>query len=285
MSDDLLAAFQVCWKAAAPAAALGIGPGTPNVPGPRSMVQEVPKQEGQVQGKRQCCTSLKTGTAPMYFSLGEAEDDEQAFCNMVQQDPQNEELNMEQDAGFTEGDLRRKVAKPEDWEVVQQKSQGYATEPAVEAPWKSDCTDEMPQAAVRVKNLRVHYIPSLEAGCPNGLLDGSLSQRQLQNECEKWAIQVSGTKAVLESSFELFFESKAMQQKGCTMKFVQLKVGNPLHLRSVESGPSPSVSQRPRLEIRRPLPLLLTGQVLPRAGPSLGHCYQALRGPRPAVPR
>lgn len=199
-------------------------------------------KKGKSKGKGSAARAYLTGTAPMYFSLGEADEDEKAFCNMVQQDPEDEELKMEQDAGFTEGDLRRKVAKPEDWEVVQQKDQGYAKEAAAGVPWKPDCADEMPEVAVKVKNLRVHYVPSLEAERPVGLLDGSLSQRQLQNECEKWAIQVSGTKAVLESRLKLFFEGNAMQQKGCTMKFVQLKVGNPCV--SAASSQAPIVPKR-----------------------------------------
>ena len=160
-------------------------------------------------GKGRAGKAYMVGESPTFFSLGDVADEEEGFCNMVMGED-GELHDMQQDAGDTELDSRRKAA-----------GSGAAV-PVPLSP--SDFNPDGPLVPIPVKDLRITYVNSFEEVRPEGLLEGSLKLRELQNVCEKWDIKMSGTKAELQARLERFFRGDAVTQKGYTKIYVQLRL-------------------------------------------------------------
>ena len=102
----------------------------------------------------------------MFFSLGEELEDDEAYCNMVKSD-EDENQSMQQDSGHTETDSRRKTAKTPRSEVSEDPP-----------PWPYE---ESPMVPIPVQDLRVYYVDNFNDVLPKGLMEDSLRLRSSSN--------------------------------------------------------------------------------------------------------
>ena len=229
---------------------LGHWAGDPECPkasssGPRKFGKGGRKGKGRSSGGK----SYMVSESPTFFSLGDAQDEADAFCNMVHGDDK-EASDMEQDSGFTEGDVKRKKPSiaPSDssWDVVDGSVHGYAATPTVAEPWvrgpdESRLEEYLMTHPVKIEDMRVSYVPSFKDVIPAGLMEKTLKVRELQSLCEMWNIHVSGSKAELQARLERLFEGKVCIMKGFSKRYVVIKEGNgplPYHLAYPETLPA-----------------------------------------------
>ena len=165
------------------------------------------KSKGSSKGR--VGKAYMVGESPTFFSLGDVDDEADGFCNMVYGGDEDEAGEMQQDAGQTELDERRKIAK------------ASSPDPAM-APWTGET--EGPMVPVPISDLRIHYVNSFEEVTPDGLMKGDLKLRDLQNVREKWELKMAGTKAELQQRLERFFRGEAITQKGYSKLYVQLRL-------------------------------------------------------------
>ncbi|CAK9062808.1 unnamed protein product [Durusdinium trenchii] len=181
---------------------------------------------------------------PLFFVLDDSEEEAQAY--MVKDDSEKNE--MEQDAGWTELDGRRKVASSaasqssEGWSKVE----GYASLGNDAPPWRPDHTFSSPatstvekdtlflpvnpplqrQMPVIVKEAGVYIIQVKDRAILRPELD-EMTHRQLQEELNKYDLRVSGNKAELRSRMESFFNGEPVHRKGCSRQFIMLEELDP----------------------------------------------------------
>ena len=172
---------------------------------------------------------------PLYFTLG-LEDDEDELCSayMVKEveDKDDEKKEMEQDAGLTELDFKRKAPKSstsDDWSLLS--SQGYSSSD-LPTPWseeglkafahdlafppKAAPTAALQQMPVTVTDALAHTIK-----VPNRmwLLDKvpDMTLREMQED------RISGNKAELCSRLQDLFSGKPVLKKGCSKQFIVME--------------------------------------------------------------
>ncbi|CAK9045239.1 unnamed protein product [Durusdinium trenchii] len=217
------------------------------------------------------------GEAPLYFTLGSEEEYEEAFCNMVSTPVDEEETEMQQDGGLSDLDFRRKKAvdaRSEThseaasvrWEKIED-SYGAA---APTTPWGST---ELPAADLRA-GVQTLQVPSFAEVRPSNLEDMKL--RDLQAECEAWGIHISGKKADLKERLEKLFMGQLILRKGCTTKYVRLKLmdGSPKRATKGYAGavPDDQAPIRPKSKAAaKPMPRVLREAL---------HGLQAPEGPK-----
>eukprot|EP00435_Cladocopium_sp_Y103_P006323 s1345_g2.t1 len=190
---------------------LGHWAGDPECPaGTRSGPKKVSKGgKGKGSGKGRAGKAYMVGESPTYFSLCEDLEDEEAYCDMVFDDDEANE--MQQDSGLSATDLRRKT------------NQSGRTEADASTPMPWVSSGESPMVPIPVKDLRIYYVLDRDAERPDGLMEDKLSLRDLQSTCDRWEIKVTGTKAELRERLIRFFAGHAVVQKGYSKLYVQMK--------------------------------------------------------------
>ena len=163
--------------------------------------------------------------APRFFSLDGQLDEADGYANVVL-----EAFDMEQDAGETELDSKRKKAQaaadgfPEDGSSAG----GYLGTAEAAAPWTTMAAHDKDyvEATVYIPKTSVHYhdVQSLSEVIPADFDEMIL--RALQQECDRWGIATSGSKAQVKKRLEDFYKGKTVLRKGCTTKYEQLRVKN-----------------------------------------------------------
>ena len=193
------------------------------------------------------------GETPMFFSISGDEDDAEAHCHMVQGD---EDPEMEQDEGLTELDLRRKQRQSADdaslseWEAVSELTHGYTSPAASAVPWVSDSHSQTPYSfdpktviaeVTTTRKVLAQDVIKLEVPCFGDVRPDNMEKmkvRELQQECDNWDIQTSGTRTELLVRLQKFFNGEMVLKKGCKSKFRMLvESSSPVQLASGSDGP------------------------------------------------
>lgn len=182
---------------------------------------------------------------PLLFTLGQDEEEE-AFCHMVRDEEASND--MQQDAGFTEQDLRRKKAvdrRPssptasDGWSKVSFGS-GYVASD-LPAPWSGSSSAlsqpalqeqkmmqkveerQMPVVTHEKAQVKVITVSDVASVAKSRTQMQGMTVRQLQEDCSHWGIKLSGTKAEIIKRLEDFYAGTAIQKTGCTRQFVMLE--------------------------------------------------------------
>ena len=240
------------------------------------------KSKGKGRGKNKQ-RAYAAADEPLYFNLGLSDDDE-ASAFMIHHKEEDEQGQMEQDAGWTELDDKRKtptyaasVGSDSSWSRV---APGYndmtmpMPAPEVLFPELERPEDYMPQlpnarlqrqmpVLVRDAHINVTQVANLDVLKPDL---SKFNVRQLQEECSKYDLKVSGKKDELQARLEAFYNGEPIQRKGCSKQFVQLEQGTldeygrlvhsksenvvPLTSRKSGSGAGPSSSVAAKLEAK-----------------------------------
>ena len=191
------------------------------------------KGRGQPKGK-----AYLVGEQPLFFSLRDPGEEGAAFMvqdgNLVQ-GGKGDETPMEQDAGRTELDDKRKkpavYASTAEWDYIpapfvnedpdRERLLEKATDPTPE-----QIGDRIPEQVVidvpreKIEEFRV---PSLTMVIPKNLSE--MKVRQLQEECDRWGIQTSGRKDEILSRLQNLYNGQPVHKKGCSTRFVRLLLG------------------------------------------------------------
>ena len=190
-------------------------------------------RKGKGNSKSKGRAAYLATAVPTFFNLEDAEDDQdelqmsEAHCFMVR-DADDEEQSMQQDAGYTELDDRRKPPKTyaeSDWERVSASpmpsgERDFTHLPEMSARHVSESQEiirPVIQASVEVKE-----VENMASEKPRDL--GSLKAFELQALCDKWGIQTSGSKKDLVQRLDALFKGEPVPKKGCAMKFLRLVV-------------------------------------------------------------
>ena len=102
-------------------------------------------------GKGRHGKAYLVGESPTFFSLGEELEDDEAYCNMVKSD-EDENQSMQQDSGYTETGSRRKTPKTPKSEVSEDPP-----------PWPNE---KCPMVPIPVQDLRVYYMDNFNDVLP-----------------------------------------------------------------------------------------------------------------------
>ena len=177
---------------------------------------------------------------PTYFSLEDLDEDEaelvltEAYCMMVHTTEDDDEKGgMDQDAGYTELDDRRKkpdtYADSTDWEKVSEtpmprSSNYHHPEPTIATTTTAlgrSIADQQEVIRPKIKaSVETVEVESFAKAVPKNL--ETLKAFELQSLCEKWGIQTSGSKQDLRDRLEQLFNGGAVPKKNCTVKFLRL---------------------------------------------------------------
>ena len=162
--------------------------------------------------------------SPLFFSLGDDGLEDQ-FCNMVRPEQADSEDEMPQDSGRTYLDERRKqgyTAEGSDWEYVPPAfpSEAHVLGPLPVAGEAKEDTVQM-VFAVDKKNVEDIPVTSLAQARPERLEE--LRLRELQSDCDRWGIAVSGSKAEVIARLQHFYSGGYVKKKGSANKFVRLR--------------------------------------------------------------
>ena len=226
---------------------LGHWSGDPECPGAQkgSGKKSKGKGKGKSKGKRSGGRAYLASEQPLLFTLGQDEEDE-AFCHMVRDE--DAENDMQQDAGFTEQDLRRKKAMDrmpssptasEGWSKVSLGS-GYVASD-LPTPWDGSSSSlpqpafqemkmgqkveekQMPVVTHEKAQVKVITVPDMASVAKSRSQLQGMTVRQLQEDCSFWGIKLSGTKAEIIKRLEDFYAGTAIQKTGCTRQFVMIE--------------------------------------------------------------
>ena len=204
----------------------------------RSGPKRFTKGKSKGHGKKSGGKSYLAMEQPMLFTLGEEDMELDGFCNMVKDADE-----MQQDDGLSELDFKRKkagrptspAASSEGWSKVSEVS-GYGSgAEVVPPPWSQVSVGPLPEGLrlpskteekqmpvrveedVQVKILTVHSIEKMKPEL------SKMTVRDLQTECDRWGIKVSGSKSELFTRLTSFFDGNPVCRKGCTKKFVMIE--------------------------------------------------------------
>ena len=170
---------------------------------------------------------------PLFFSLGADDEQEEQFCNMVRDT--DGEKDMDQDAGDTYLDKRRKEAKadPESdssaWEAVAPPYPMASSSAVPEefAPFVPRRDAQKPKekdqhiiVSVPADKIKKIHVKSLALARPAGVEE--MRVRELQADCDRWGIAVSGSKSEILLRLRRLYGGEMVLQKGCTTRYVQL---------------------------------------------------------------
>ena len=175
---------------------------------------------------------------PAYCNLGDLDEDELQL--VMEDDPElcymvhgvdSEEERMVQDAGYTEQDDKRK--KPatsyaeSEWDKISEPPM-----PGVML-WRSETTSTTPTGSRLISSTHEEVIrptvtaqiETLEVESLNDSRPQSMKELkvyQLQELCNKWGIQTTGSKQDLKDRLETFCRGEPVPKKNCAMKFIRL---------------------------------------------------------------
>lgn len=192
------------------------------------------KGRGKSKGGPKGRAAYLVSSEPTLFNLGESEDEDdlvmsEAHCFMVRDE---DEESMTVDVGYrgyTDG--RRKTAYSEgSWEAVSEvpmpdrgassfmtSPQSTEDEPPVGRMVAE--TQEVIRPKVKAKVDMVE-VPSLGQARPKNL--SAMKVFELQQLCDRWNIQTSGTKQELRERLEALFRGEEIPKKRCTLQFLRL---------------------------------------------------------------
>ena len=172
-----------------------------------------------------------TSEAPLYFSLNDGDGD--GYCDMILAESDGE---MEQDDGETELDGKRRrpnrkgaassSAAASEWEFLEAappfKFEGASREEP-EHPDHGQSPDEEQQVIlpVKTKDIETIKVTSFAEARPVGLEEMIL--RDLQGDCDRWGVQVSGNKAEILQRLRRLYKGELVPKRGCSKKMVQLQ--------------------------------------------------------------
>ena len=185
------------------------------------------KKKGSGKGK-----AYLVSEQPLFFSLDDDDSGDVVEANsqmMAYMVGESAEFNlMDQDAGYTEQDDRRKI---------RQSAPSYVDDGQSDTPWAVvDPHPSLPvmqknqepgspssrdqiirrqlQQPVRVEQSQVQIVPvaNLAVLCPE---IESMKVEELKKECERWGIRVSGNRSELRSRLWSLFAGHPVARKGC----------------------------------------------------------------------
>ena len=196
--------------------------------------------KGKSRGKSKSRAAYLVSPEPVFFQLGFDDEDGEAFCNMA-----GSEDEMEQDAGLTELDLRRKKVasysqgSESEWDKV---SMGYSQEAV---PYVPESSYTMPvneehdptkmsrfvqetQGVIRPPlhaKIEVREVSSFSEVQPKNLK--AMRGYELQAECDRWGVQTGGSKSELLHRLQDLFSGAEVPKKRCSVQFLKLVEENP----------------------------------------------------------
>lgn len=205
-----------------------------------------PNKKGKGKGKKKGDRGSKAYAVfeePLFFTLDDIdEDDAQAF--MISSDRSQQ---MDQDAGYTSSDERRKkriserfpmtapaagsesgytyvtsVVGDEPWERVDDSATAALSVEQQDAAFRDREVQRNAQMPATVENAEVQVVKVLNLKVLKPKLE-DMKVRQLQEECDRWKIQTGGNKTDLIKRLETLFDGHPVARKGCTRKFVVLE--------------------------------------------------------------
>ena len=215
------------------------------------------KKKGSGKGK-----AYLVSEQPLFFSLDDDDSGDVVEANsqmMAYMVGESAEFNlMDQDAGYTEQDDRRKI---------RQSAPSYVDDGQSDTPWAVvDPHPSLPvmqknqepgspssrdqiirrqlQQPVRVEQSQVQIVPvaNLAVLCPE---IESMKVEELKKECERWGIRVSGNRSELRSRLWSLFAGHPVARKGCVKQFVMLEEDDSYEATPVYEGlrdPRPQAS-------------------------------------------
>ncbi len=204
--------------------------------------------KGKSRGKSKSRAAYLVSPEPVFFQLGFDDEDGEAFCNMA-----GSEDEMEQDAGLTELDLRRKKVasysqgSESEWDKV---SMGFSQEAV---PYVPESSYTMPvneehdptkmsrfvqetQGVIRPSlhaKIEVREVSSFSEVQPKNLK--AMRGYELQAECDRWGVQTGGSKSELLQRLQDLFSGAEVPKKRCSVQFLKLVEENP----EFDRGPLP----------------------------------------------
>ena len=181
-------------------------------------------KKGKGKGK---ANAYVVSEAPLFFSLDEALNEEDGFCNMVgeQDDPEPETQDPMQDADL-DARRRRALARAEvETEAGLLSDSSYTVVSSVPPPMPSSDVQHKVTVTVEMEvsadQITVLQVPDFESIRPADLY--KMRNFELAAECDAWGISTSGTKAQMLGRLERLFSGEPVAKKGHTKKFIQLK--------------------------------------------------------------
>ena len=191
------------------------------------------KGRGKSKGGPKGRAAYLVSSEPTLFNLGESDEEgdlvmSEAHCFMVKSE---DEEAMPVDLGNTGyTDSRRKPAYSDaSWEAISAVPMPDGGASSFLPPQSSEGTPPVgrviaenqevihPKVRARVETVEV---PSLFQAKPKNL--SAMKVFELQQLCEHWSIQTSGTKQDLRERLETLFRGEAVPKKRCTLQFLRL---------------------------------------------------------------
>ena len=180
----------------------------------------ISKSKSKGRGKRPGGKAYLVSEEPLFFTLGELEDDEDAFCSMVKDDElkrKTKEVKM-----HSEDD-------DDDWSRISSVA-GYSEK---EKP-KKEPTEETRRMPVITEEAKVTVMKVADIDAIRPKMDG-LTVRELQDLCDQWGMKHTGTKAEIVRRLHTFYMGVPVHKAGCSKQFVMLEEEKP----EVETVTSP----------------------------------------------
>eukprot|EP00438_Fugacium_kawagutii_P008061 Skav219569 [mRNA] locus=scaffold3203:12014:25029:+ [translate_table: standard] len=181
-----------------------------------------PRSKGKDKGRGKKSSAKAYYVAddePRFFTLGDPlAEDEHEFCNMVRgDDDEKKPAVSDSEAGWSYVSGGYVTAAPE----VPMPSSG---DPGLHIPGiagRVGETRQMPVTVTADSSVRIIKVKSLQAAKPKGM--DEMTQKTLRECCDKWDIQVSGSKDDLKKRLSTLFMGLPVARKGCSRQFIKLE--------------------------------------------------------------
>ena len=172
------------------------------------------KSGSKGRGKRSGGKAYLVSEEPLFFTLGDVDEDYEAFCSMVKGDEEDLKRKTKEVQMFSEDE--------DGWSQISSTVSGY---PKKETSGKEDAaeTRKMPVITEDAK-VTVMKVADIDAIRPK--MDG-LTVRQLQDLCDEWGVKHTGSKAEIQRRLQTFYMGVPVHKAGCSKQFVMLEEAKP----------------------------------------------------------